>query len=243
MENEALTSTLYFLHEEYDGILGYRRMTMYINRRQKCRVNHKRIYRLMKLAGLKSIIRKKRYRYKKTTPQITADNKLNRQFDGVGLNEKWVTDVTELQYGTGQKAYLSAILDLTDKRIVSFKFGHRNNNLLVFQTFDAAVTKHPLAKPVFHSDRGFQYTSRMFHYKLRQAGMEQSMSRVGRCIDNGPMEGFWGTLKAEMFNRRKFKTFEELKASIETYIHFYNYDRLQVKLGARSPMEYHALIA
>lgn len=243
LENEALTILLCSLYEKYDGIMGYRRLTMYVNRYRDSRVNHKRIYRLMTLAGLKSVIRRKRYHYKKVAPQLIADNKLDRQFNGTCLNEKWLTDITELPYGNGQKAYLSAILDLTDKRIVSFKIGHSNNNSLVFQTLDAAISEYPQAKPLFHSDRGFQYTCKLFHHKLQQAGMEQSMSRVSCCIDNGPMEGFWGTLKAEMFNRHKYHSFGELEAAINAYIHFYNHDRLQTGLGARTPMEYHALIA
>ena len=87
-------------------------------------------------------------------------------------------------------------MDLYDKRIVSYVISHFNNNKLVFDTFDKAIKANPNAKPIFHSDRGFQYTSKIFKFKLDKAGMIQSMSRVGKCIDNGPMEGFWGTLKS-----------------------------------------------
>ena len=95
--------------------------------------------------------------------------------------------------------FLSAILDLYDRRIVSYVIGDSNNNELVFSTFDAAVAANPDATPLFHSDRGFQYTNRTFHTKLEEAGMTQSMSRVAKCIDNGPMEGFWGILKRERY--------------------------------------------
>ena len=148
---------------------------------------------------MKSVIRRKRANYIKSTPEITADNILNRNFVAEKLNEKWLTDVTELKYGNSGKMYLSAILDLKDKSIVSYVIGHSNNNKLAFDTFDAAIQKYPNAKPLFHSDRGFQYTSKVFKTKLDVQGMTQSMSRVGRCIDNGPMEAFWGTLKAEMY--------------------------------------------
>ena len=83
--------------------------------------------------------------------------------------------------------------------IVSYVIRDRNDNKLVFDTLDKAVLENPNAHPLFHSDRGFQYTSRTFHKKLLDAGMTQSMSRVGRCIDNGPMEGFWGILKRECY--------------------------------------------
>ena len=99
------------------------------------------------------------------------------------------------------------------------------------------------ATPLFHSDRGFQYTSPAFKHKLQQAHMIQSMSRVGKCIDNGPMEGFWGILKTEMYYLNKFSTYEELKEAIEKYIYYYNNNRYQEKLGCLSPMEYHKLMA
>ncbi|WP_352419206.1 DDE-type integrase/transposase/recombinase [Proteiniborus sp.] len=95
-----------------------------------------------------------------------------------------------MKYGTGGKAYLSAILDLADKSIVSFVLGHSNNNKLVFDTFDIAHSKYPNSEPIFHSDRGYQYTSKSLKKKLDDAGMTQSISRVSRCIDNGPMEAF-----------------------------------------------------
>ena len=121
-------------------------------------------------------------------PEITAENILNRDFYAAKPNEKWLTDVTEFKYYVGaevRKIYLSAILDLYDRRIVSYKIGDSNNNLLVFETLDEAVKANPDAHPLFHSDRGFQYTGKIFHSKLIAANMRQSMSRVGRCIDNG----------------------------------------------------------
>ena len=138
---------------------------------------------------------------------------------------------------------MSAILDLCDRRIVSFVLGHKNNNELVFETFDIAIAENPGATPLFHSDRGFQYTSPAFKHKLQQAHMIQSMSRVGKCIDNGPMEGFWGILKTEMYYLNKFNTYEELKEAIEKYIYYYNNNRYQEKLGCLSPMEYHEKMA
>ena len=137
------------------GIYGYRRITMNINRLLNKHYNHKRIYRLMKTVNMKSVIRRKRKNYIKSNPQITAENKLNREFHAKKPNEKWLTDVTEFKLLSGQKAYLSAILDLADKSIVSYVVGHSNNNQLVFKTFDLAVAANPNANPLFHSDRGF----------------------------------------------------------------------------------------
>ena len=126
-------------------------------------------------------------------------------------------------------------------RIVSFVLSERNDNPLVFKTLDKAIQANPDAHPLFHSDRGFQYTNRTFHHKLVQAGMTQSMSRVAHCIDNGPMEGFWGILKRERYYGRRFTSKRELIQTIENYIHYYNTRRVQRNLGVLTPMEKHAL--
>lgn len=116
-----------------------------------------------------------------------------------------------------------------------------NDNKLVFDTFAKAVQSNPDAHPIFHSDRGFQYTNRYFYQRLVHAGMTQSMSRVGRCIDNGPMEGFWGILKRERYYGRRFTNRAELVKTIRSYIHYYNTKRLQRNLGVLTPMEKHDL--
>lgn len=192
----------------------------------------------MKSVNMKSVIRKKKKSYVPSTPQITAENLLNREFYADKPNQKWLTDVTEFKLTDGKKAYLSAILDLGDRSIVSYVLGRSNNNQLVFETFDLAVATNPSAKPLFHSDRGFQYTNRLFKNKLDNIGATQSMSRVSRCIDNGPMEGFWGIIKSEMYYLQKFHTYEELKQAVDKYIDFYNMKRLQKNLKGLTPIEY-----
>ena len=199
----------------------------------------------MKSIKLTAVIRRKKKKYIQSTPQITAENILNRNFVANNPNEKWLTDVTEFKLTNGSKAYLSAILDLCDNSIISYVLGRSNNNKLVFDTLDKAIESNPTATPLFHSDRGFQYTSKTFKYKLNEINAIQSMSRVGRCIDNGPMEAFWGTLKVEMYYLQKFDTFDELKQAIDDYIEFYNKKRLQKKLKGMAPIEYrsHTLVA
>lgn len=197
----------------------------------------------MKAIGLKSACRKKKYNYIKSTPEITAENVINRDFITERTCEKWLTDVTEFKCSNGEKAYLSAILDLGDRSIVSYVISRFNNNELAFKTFDLAVNTYPDAKPIFHSDRGFQYTTKTFKAKLDKAGMTQSMSRVARCLDNGPMEGFWGILKSEMYYLHKFEEFETLKKSIEEYIDYYNTKRYQKRLRCMTPIEYRGYLA
>lgn len=213
-------------------------MTIKLNREHSFHVNHKRIYRLMKILHIQSVCRRRRKRYIQSTPEITAENILNREFTSDYFGEKWLTDVTEMKYGLEQKAYLSAILDLGDKSIVAFVLGHSNNNQLVFKTFDIAHEEYPEAKPLFHSDRGFQYTSKHFHKKLVDAEMTQSMSRVSRCIDNGPMEAFWGMMKSEMYYLKKFGSYDELEDAVIEYIDYYNHHRYQKRLNCMTPLEY-----
>ena len=134
---------------------------------------------------------------------------------------------------------MSAILDLYDRRIVSYVISDSNNNALVFDTFDKAITWNPNAHPLCHSDRGYQYTSRTFHAKLETAGMTQSMSRVAKCIDNGPMEGFWGIIKRERYYGKRFTSRTALVGMIESYMEYYNNRRLQRNLGVLTPMEKH----
>lgn len=122
---------------------------------------------------------------------------------------------------------------------MAFEYSNHNDNPLVFNTFDKAHAANPGATPIFHSDRGYQYTSKEFRQKILNSGMRQSMSRVAHCIDNGPMEGFWGIMKREMYYGRKFRTRDELIKAIEDYLDYYTNRRVQRNLGVMTPMEYH----
>ena len=236
-QEDWLSAKILEYYTKFKGIYGVRRLTTEINKDFGRNFNVKRIRRLMRRMGLQSVIRRKRKNYIKSTPQVTAENLLNRDFAAEKPNQKWLTDVTEFKYGQDSKAYLSAIFDLGDNSIVSYVLGHHNNNDLVFRTFTLAVDQNPGAKPLFHSDRGFQYTSRAFRKMLDDTGCTQSMSRVGRCLDNAPMEGFWGILKCEMYYLNKFSTYKELEREVEEYIYFYNNKRYQAKYKGLAPLQ------
>lgn len=137
------------------------------------------------------------------------------------------------------KIYLNAILDLYDRRIVFYVISDSNNNAFVFATFDKAIESNPNAHPFCPSDRGYQYINRTFHAKLEAAGMTQSMSRVAKCIDNGPMENFWGIIKRERYYGKKFNSRKSLVTMIDDYIEYYNNKRLQRNLGVLTPSEKH----
>ena len=244
-ENERLADTIEKIHEESPD-KGYRRLNDDLRHDYGIHVNDKRVLRICRAKDIKSTIKYKNQgcTRRAKNPQYVAENILHRQFHADKPNEKWLTDVTEFKWYEGitvHKLYLSAILDLYDRRIVSYVLSEHNDNPLVYKTFDKAVKANPDAHPLFHSDRGFQYTGRAFHHKLQQAGMTQSMSRVGKCIDNGPMEGFWGILKRERYYGRRFTGKRELVQMIESYIRYYNTRRVQRTLGILTPMEKHGL--
>ncbi len=245
IENHKIAQVIENIHDESPD-KGYRRIRDDLERYHDINVNDKRVLRICRKKDIKSTIKYSNHGCTRqaTNPQYIAENVLNREFTADAPNEKWLTDVTEFKYYIGievHKIYLSAILDLFDRRVVSFVIGDSNNNALVFNTMDQAVKSNPNAYPLFHSDRGFQYTNRVFHGKLGDAGMIQSMSRVAKCIDNGPMEGFWGIIKRERYYGKRYKDRETLLKMIEDYIDYYNNKRLQRKLGVLTPMEKHEL--
>ena len=241
--NEAIAEAILEIHDEYPD-KGYRRINDDLLRIYGFQVSDNRVLRVCRYLNIKSTIKYKREgcTISDKDPQHIAENILDRNFHADAPNEKWLTDVTEFKYYVGtekKKLYLSAILDLYDRRIVAYMIGDSNNNLLVYDTFEQAVATNPDAHPLFHSDRGFQYTNNVFHQKLLDHGMVQSMSRVGKCIDNGPMEGFWGILKRERYYKHKFSSREELVQMITEYIDYYNNKRYQRRLGVLTPMEKH----
>ena len=244
-KNKRIADEIEKIHTESPD-KGYRRIRDELERYHNIDVNDKRVLRICRKLNIKSTIKYSNNGCTRqaSNSQYIAENILNREFTADAPNEKWLTDVTEFHYYIGiekRKVYLSAILDLYDRRIVAYTIGDSNNNHLVFSNFEDAVTKNPDAHPLFHSDRGFQYTNRAFHAKIEAAGMVQSMSRVARCIDNGPMEGFWGILKRERYYGKRFTDKETLIKMIEDYIDYYNNKRLQRNLGVLTPMEKHTL--
>ena len=238
LENIELAALIKEYDERFNHILGYRRMTSWINHFNHTDYKKKRVHRIMKKLGIHAVIRKKKKKYIATKPETIAENKLGRDFYATAPNEKWVTDVTEFKVpGKMKKLYLSAILDLYDRYPVAYVISTRNDNRLVFKTFDKAIASNLEAKPLFHSDRGFQYTSKVFQRRLKEHEMIQSMSRVGHCIDNGPTEGFWGIIKTEMYQMYAITDEASLRFAITDYIRFYSEERPQDRYYCKTPLE------
>jgi putative transposase len=223
--------------ERHKGRYGYRRIASVV-RQSGHLVNHKVVQRLMGVLGLKSLVRPKRYRSFKGEVGQIAPNELQRQFKAEAANQKWVTDVTEFSVA-GEKLYLSPVLDLYNGEIVAFETNNRPVFDMVSTMLKKAMAKlQPHEKPLLHSDQGWQYRMPACQRQLRERQLVQSMSRKGNCHDNAAMESFFGVLKSELFYLNKFGSVDELRTGLADYIHYYNHDRIKLKLKGLSPVQY-----
>jgi putative transposase len=232
-----LKATIKAVYELHKGRYGYRRITAAICRMGQ-HVNNKPVQRLMGVLKLKSLVRPKKYKSFKGEVGQAAPNELNRQFEATAPNEKWTTDVTEFNV-RGEKLYLSPVLDLYNGEIVAFEMNRRPEFKLVTAMLTKAFTRlGSTDKPMLHSDQGWQYRMTAYRDELKERGMVQSMSRKGNCHDNATMESFFGVLKSELFYLTKFTSIDQLEAAIVDYIHYYNHDRIKLKLGGLSPVQF-----
>ncbi len=204
--------------------------------------NLKRIVRIKRKYKLETRVRKPskmRAIFKVNDEHKTVSNIIQRNFNPK-INEFIVsTDVTELSYLGGKKAYLSAYKDLRSKKIIHYSVNERPTLELVMEgldTFLKGIDVKARSRMIIHSDQGYQYTSYAYRDKLRSYGIRQSMSRKGNCLDNAPIESFFGHLKDES-EYRKCKSWEELKQEIDKYIKYYNDERPQWGLKRKTPTE------
>lgn len=235
-EIKAMIQNIYHRHK---GRLGYRRIT-HLLRQEGQIINHKTVLRLMRSLRLKSVIRVKKYTSYKGEHGKIAPNILNRAFKARQPNEKWATDVTEFNV-SGNKLYLSPVIDLYNQEIISYELSHRPNFQMVMTMLGKAFKKAGKTKSLLlHSDQGWQYQMKQYQQVLKQKGITQSMSRKGNCLDNAVIENFFGTIKAELFYLKKHESIAHLKKDISEYIHYYNHDRIKLNLNGMSPIQYRA---
>jgi len=215
---------------------GYYRMRTAL-RKEGLIVNHKKVRRLMRELGIRSVIRKKRP-FAGRKPSVVFDNVLNRQFTAKVAMEKYVTDITYVRTGY-DFSYLSVVMDLHNNEIVAWKLAERNDLQLVLAT----VKQLNAPGAILHSDQGFQYTTKSYANLLDELKLVGSHSRRGNCFDNACVESFFSHLKTEKLHLERPKTFAETEQKIAEYILYYNTERFQKKLGDRSPVEYRETIA
>ena len=212
-------------------VYGYRRVTQALRRQYGVRINHKAIYRLMRKLGLRSVARKRKvYQRFEQIPHLHRyPNLLQRNFSASCPNQKWVTDITYIHTRQGT-LYLSVIKDLYDGFIVSHQTSSNNSVELVTATLRQALHTQPIANGLaLHSDQGNQYRSHAYFLLTQEQLISASMSQPGNCLDNAAMETFFGHLKEEAIYQTTLLTFQQAQELIDDYIHFYNYERIQLK--------------
>lgn len=241
---------IFYTHK---GRYGYRRITLELTNRG-FHINHKKVKRLMKRLGLYGIAPKAKYKSYKGAINGTVKNQLlnkvvdeenhktcyERDFTTTKCDEKWTTDISEIHIAAG-KLYLSPILDMHSREIISFSISNSPNYEQTKEMLNYAFKTHKDLKGlIFHSDQGWQYQMQPYHKVLKEQGIIQSMSRKGNCLDNSPMENFFGIMKREMFygHEYEFKTLDELRIAMKEYIKYYNTQRITVKLKGLTPIQY-----
>lgn len=219
------------------GVYGYRRVTIKLHK-QGIKANHKVVMKLMKEENLTCKVRAKKYKSYRGQEGKIAKNILNRNFEALKPNEKWATDVTEFAL-YNEKVYLSPIIDLYNREIISYKISKKPVLKQVLDMVKEATRKIKETKGIIlHSDQGWQYQNKQYQKLLKEKGIIQSMSRKGNCLDNAVIENFFGVLKTELFYLKKFKSVEDFIQQLKSYIRFYNTKRIKIKLNGLSPVEY-----
>lgn len=239
-EDERLRPIIRRLFENFDGVYGAPRLTPELRAMGHC-VNRKRVERLMREMGLQA---RQTRRFRPITT-IVAEGEpvspdwLQQDFTAAAPNQRWVGDITYVRTNEGF-LYLATVLDLFSRRIVGWSMAESLEADLVCDAMRMALRQRR-GRPgmVFHSDRGCQYTSRVFRGLLETAGIRQSMSRKGCCYDNAVAESFFHSLKVEWLHGRPLADREHTRNRVFQYIEgFYNRHRRHSSLGYLSPNDY-----
>lgn len=207
-------------------------------------INHKKVQRIMQKLGLKCLKfsrKSRRYNSYKGTVGKVAKDRVNRRFTTPYPLQKLLTDITEMKCKNNKKLYLSPILDLYNSEIISFSISDSPNVTFALESLQDAmsiINKHAIYRTTIHSDQGFHYQNERWVNTLKANKVYQSMSRKGNCLDNAPMESFFGIMKQEMYYGEALKSYDDLKKAIEHYIADYNQSRLKRKLGRQSPVAF-----
>lgn len=236
--------------EEHNGRYGYRRVTATL-RDIGIVINQKKVRRIMKKLELKCIAfshKSRKYNSYKGTIGKIENNKINRRFKTSIPHQKITTDTSEFKIYTTdkngrliiKKAYLDPFLDMFNGEVLSFSVSKKPNFKSISDALNKAIdiTKDCPYRRTFHSDQGWAYQMKRYSKTLKNNKIFQSMSRKGTCLDNSPMENFFGIMKQEMYYGKIYKSFDELEIAITEYIYYYNNKRIKEKLNWRSPVKY-----
>ena len=241
--NEVLMYKIKKLDDNHHHNLGVKRMTMYLNHDENIlyHINIKRVRRLMRIAGIRPDIRKKKHNRIKTNAMYITDNVLNQNFRTTAPNKKWATDMTELSYGHNLEhtLKLSAVIDLYGTYVLSFNISETETSKAAIQAFERAYqnTENP-QHALVHSDRGSAYTSGSFKNYLGHHNARRSMSRPGTPYDNAIMENFWNDFKVEWWDKQHSYTFKEAIEAIKAGIDYFNLIRRSETINVHTPEKF-----
>lgn len=240
MANQALVRRIETIYTASEQSYGSPRVYAEL-RDQGCPCNRKRVERLMRCHGIRAKQTKRPHPPRRRPCQKAplAPNRLAQDFTASQPNQKWLTDITYIPTAQGW-LYLAAVMDLFSRRIVGWAMAGHCTEALVKQALQMALNqRRPPAGLLHHSDQGAQYTSTAYQSLLAQHSLVVSLSHIGRCYDNAPMESFFATLKTERVYHRHYRTRVEAKTDLFAYIEgFYNRQRRHSALGYLSPVQY-----
>ena len=187
---------------------------------------------------LKNVRKRNKYRSYKGEVGKTAPNIVNRDFSTTGPNQKWTTDVTQINIGM-DKCYLSPILDMYNGEIVSYTISDHPDLRMVMEMLERAYAAREVKEGLMlHSDQGWHYQHYSYQKSLKDHNIVQSMSRKGNCLDNAMMENFFGIMKSELLYPNTFRNMDHFKQELRKYIEYYNNDRIKLRLKGMSPVQY-----
>lgn len=226
------------IYDANKGRYGCRRV-LFSLRQKGYRINHKTVHYLMRSLGLKGKQRRniQYHSYRGSIGKVVR-NLLKRNFKSSKPFEKITTDITQFTV-CNRKVYLSPIMDLYNREIISYAISFTPNFWLIRDTLSGLFARLPRnARPILHTDQGWHYQHAEYQRLLAQHHITPSMSRKGNCLDNGAMESFFGRLKVEMFLGEKFESVTAFIKQLKNYIHYYNNKRITTKLNGMSPVQF-----
>jgi putative transposase len=204
------------------------------------RLSHKRVWRLMKAAGLRG---RHPRAWKRTTiggdKPVPAPDLIGRAFFAERPDTKWCGDITYVKTWDGW-AYLATVIDLHSRKVVGWAIADHMRTELVTAALDMAIAnRRSPAGVIFHSDRGAQYTSSDFAKYCKKHNIRRSLGRTGICYDNAVSESFFATYKKELIHTRPWPKMADLAKETRDWIeNYYNTIRRHSTLGYLTPQEY-----
>lgn len=229
--------------DDHKEKIGYRQVKMFMFRDHGLKINHKRIKRSMKLQKLFCKIRRKKPNYGNryiSKLERAFPNHLSQNFNIEKADNVYSGDVTEIRLRSSLKIYMYMVKGLRTKEIVSHNVSTSPDTSLVLNEFKKHLTSLPiktLNTLIYHTDQGGVFMSDNHISLMKKFGVTQSMSRRGNCLDNSPIESFFGHMK-DYVDFKSFKNLEEVIKGVNEYVDYYNYERPQWTLKKMTPVEY-----